>query len=50
MDDDARLVSPEEEALDENAVESSYTMLRVFIWAIPILGFIGTVTDQAVAG
>ena len=28
---------------DENAVESSYTMLRVFIWAIPILGFIGTV-------
>jgi biopolymer transport protein ExbB/TolQ len=28
---------------DENVVESSYTMLRVFIWAIPILGFIGTV-------
>jgi len=28
---------------DENAVESSYTMLRVFIWAVPILGFIGTV-------
>ncbi|MFP6639977.1 MAG: MotA/TolQ/ExbB proton channel family protein [Myxococcota bacterium] len=28
---------------DENAIESSYTMLRVFIWAIPILGFIGTV-------
>lgn len=28
---------------DESAVESSYTMLRVFIWAIPILGFIGTV-------
>jgi biopolymer transport protein ExbB/TolQ len=28
---------------DEAVVESSYTMLRVFIWAIPILGFIGTV-------
>jgi biopolymer transport protein ExbB/TolQ len=28
---------------DEAGVESSYTMLRVFIWAIPILGFIGTV-------
>ena len=28
---------------DENAVESSYSMLRVFIWAVPILGFIGTV-------
>lgn len=28
---------------DENAVESSYTMVRVFIWAVPILGFIGTV-------
>jgi biopolymer transport protein ExbB/TolQ len=28
---------------DENVVESSFTMLRVFIWAVPILGFIGTV-------
>ena len=28
---------------DENIVDSGYTMLRVFIWAIPILGFIGTV-------
>jgi hypothetical protein len=28
---------------DEAVVESSFTMLRVFIWAIPILGFIGTV-------
>ncbi|MEE3328131.1 MAG: MotA/TolQ/ExbB proton channel family protein [Myxococcota bacterium] len=28
---------------DENAIESGYAMLRVFIWAIPILGFIGTV-------
>lgn len=29
--------------LDADAVDSSYTMLRVFIWAVPILGFIGTV-------
>jgi hypothetical protein len=28
---------------DQAVVESSFTMLRVFIWAIPILGFIGTV-------
>jgi biopolymer transport protein ExbB/TolQ len=38
--------------LDANAVESSYTMVRVFIWAIPLLGFIGTVVgiSAAVAG
>jgi biopolymer transport protein ExbB/TolQ len=38
--------------LDANAVESSYTMIRVFIWAIPLLGFIGTVVgiSAAVAG
>jgi len=37
---------------DAYAVESSYTVLKVFVWAIPILGFIGTVTGigQAVAG
>jgi biopolymer transport protein ExbB/TolQ len=29
--------------IDGCLVESSYTMLKVFIWAIPILGFIGTV-------
>jgi len=27
----------------ENVVDSSYTVLRGFIWAIPVLGFIGTV-------
>lgn len=38
--------------LDANAVSSSYTMIRVFIWAIPLLGFIGTVIgiSAAVAG
>lgn len=28
---------------DADTVDSSYAMLRVFVWAIPILGFIGTV-------
>ncbi len=28
---------------DADALDSSYSMLRVFVWAIPILGFIGTV-------
>jgi biopolymer transport protein ExbB/TolQ len=28
---------------DEGIVDSSYTMLRGLIWAIPVLGFIGTV-------
>lgn len=38
--------------IDATAVESSYTSLKVFIWAIPILGFIGTVMGigEAVAG
>ena len=30
--------------LDVSASESSYTMVKVLIWAIPILGFIGTVS------
>jgi hypothetical protein len=29
--------------IDSHAVNSSYAILNVFIWAIPILGFIGTV-------
>jgi len=38
--------------IDANSVDSSYTLLNVFIWAIPILGFIGTVIgiSQAVGG
>lgn len=38
--------------IDALAVESSYTMIKVFIWAIPILGFIGTVMgiSDAVSG
>ncbi len=29
--------------IDQAKVESSYTMLKVMVWAMPILGFIGTV-------
>jgi len=35
--------------IDANAVESSYTLLNVFIWAIPILGFVGTVIGISAA-
>ncbi len=30
-------------AIDANNVAGSYTILKVFIWSLPILGFIGTV-------
>lgn len=38
--------------IDASAVDSGYTLLRAFIWAIPILGFIGTVLgiSDAVSG
>jgi biopolymer transport protein ExbB/TolQ len=35
--------------IDATSVESSYTILKVFIWAIPILGFIGTVIGIGIA-
>lgn len=35
--------------IDATAVASSYTMLKVFIWAIPIIGFIGTVRGIGMA-
>ena len=37
--------------IDANRVSGSYTLLKVFLWAIPILGFIGTVQglSQAVS-
>lgn len=35
--------------LDSDAVASSYTTVRVFIWAMPILGFIGTVIGISLA-
>lgn len=37
--------------IDSNRIGGSYTLLKVFLWAIPILGFIGTVQglSQAVS-
>lgn len=32
-----------EEATDESAIETSYSLISGFVWAIPVLGFIGTV-------
>ena len=36
-------------AIDANNVAGSYTILKVFIWALPILGFIGTVVGVSAA-
>lgn len=36
-------------AIDANNVAGSYTILKVFIWALPILGFIGTVVGVSSA-
>jgi len=44
----ANLLSSQSD-IDAAAVESSYTLLKVFIWAIPILGFIGTVIGISLA-
>ena len=35
--------------IDSGTVRSSYSLLKVFIWAIPILGFIGTVLGISAA-
>lgn len=35
--------------IDGNAVQSSYTLINVLVWAIPILGFIGTVIGISAA-
>ena len=37
---------------DEDHMESSYTVIRGFVWAIPVLGFIGTVLglSEAIGG
>ncbi|MDR0328830.1 MAG: MotA/TolQ/ExbB proton channel family protein [Planctomycetaceae bacterium] len=34
---------------DEESVETSYSLLNGFLWAIPVLGFIGTVQGLSVA-
>lgn len=35
--------------IEANIVESSYSMVKVMVWAIPILGFIGTVMGVGLA-
>ncbi|MDA7915740.1 MotA/TolQ/ExbB proton channel family protein [Verrucomicrobia bacterium] len=34
---------------DENQVASSYTMINGLVWAVPVIGFIGTVSGLSVA-
>jgi biopolymer transport protein ExbB/TolQ len=34
---------------DESSMETSYTLVASFVWAIPVLGFIGTVLGLSVA-
>jgi len=38
--------------IDNNRIAGSYSLLKVFLWAIPILGFIGTVLglSESIAG
>jgi hypothetical protein len=36
-------------ALDANNVAGSFTIIKVFIWSLPILGFIGTVLGLSIA-
>lgn len=45
-------VLSEESEIDSAQLSASYVMVKVFVWAIPILGFIGTVIGivQAVSG
>jgi len=49
--DTATMLSSQSD-IDASSVDASYTMFHVFIWAIPILGFLGTVigVSDAVAG
>jgi len=35
--------------IDGSGVDSGYTLLRAFIWAVPIMGFIGTVMGISIA-
>lgn len=46
---DVRDVLTSQSELDLQTVDSSYTIIKVFIWAIPILGFVGTVMGISAA-
>ncbi len=47
--DEVTSVLQSQSEIDNNAVASSYSLLNVFLWAIPILGFIGTVVGISTA-
>ena len=49
--DVARMMQSQSD-IDASAINGSYTLLKAFLWAIPILGFIGTVLgiSEAIAG
>jgi len=49
---DANLVLQEHVAIDEESMHRGYTLVRVFVWALPVLGLIGTVwgISEAVGG
>jgi biopolymer transport protein ExbB/TolQ len=46
---DADLVLQQSVATDEESVRAGYNLLRTFIWALPVLGLIGTVIGISVA-
>ena len=46
---DVHEIMTSQSEIDLQTVESSYSIIKVFIWAIPILGFIGTVMGISAA-
>ena len=46
---DADLLLQQHLYLDEEEVRAGYTLVRTFIWALPVLGLLGTVAGVAVA-
>ena len=46
---DADLIHQQHAAYDEENVHSGYSLIRTFIWALPVLGLIGTVIGISVA-
>ena len=46
---DAALLLDHQELYDEDAIKNGYGILRVFVWALPVLGLIGTVVGIALA-
>ena len=49
---DVEIIIRTQSDMDHNVLESSYTILKGIIWAMPVLGFIGTVLglSEAIGG